>query len=190
MPLEIEVKIRLDSAEAGRTLLSEHGYIPSGPREFESNVVFDTPSQGLRSAGQLIRIRRAGTRQILTYKGKSEGGTHKVREELELDVSDADMLAGIFERLGYLPQFRYEKFRTQYGAPAELGHVLLDETPIGDFLELEGPPGWIDQTAERLGFSTKEYLTSSYGALFSGFCRDRGVEGHEMVFDAKAGEEK
>ncbi len=182
MAVETEVKIRLDSAERGRALLSACGLTQSGEREFEWNRVYDTPDQRLRGSGQLIRIRKAGGRQILTYKGKPDASIHKTREELEISVSDADLLAEILQRLGYAAGFVYEKYRTEYQATGEAGHVLLDETPIGTFLELEGDAEWIDHMAIRLGFSKQDYVTSSYGRLYAAFCEENGVPLADMAF--------
>ena len=77
----------------------------------------------------------------------------------------------ILTRLGYQPSFAYEKFRTTFRAAGEEGIVTLDETPIGDFLELEGPGSWIDQTAITLGFGSADYITSSYAALYDEYRR-------------------
>ena len=71
------------------------------------------------------------------------------------------------------PCFRYEKFRTTYRLPGIRNlKVEVDETPIGLFLELEGPGREIDRAAARLGFGPAEYITKSYGALFM---EERGV---------------
>jgi adenylate cyclase class 2 len=59
---------------------------------------------------------------------------------------------------------------------------MLDQTPIGDFLELEGSPAWIDRTACALGYSPDDYITASYGALYLARCQARGVEPGHMVF--------
>jgi adenylate cyclase class 2 len=124
----------------------------------------------LRHSDRLLRLRSAGGRWTVTYKGPSLGGAamlmHKKREEIETDVSDGPACAQILAGLGYQPSFAYEKFRTTFAAPDEAGIVTLDETPIGNFLELEGPESWIDQTASRLGFGLSDYVTSSYAALY------------------------
>ncbi len=182
MALETEVKIKLENADLGRERLLAHGFLPIGPREFESNQLFDTPGQSLRSADQLIRLRRIGDRRILTFKGKSIGHEHKVREELETAIGDADVFEAILERLGYAPTWRYDKYRTEYHTPGEVGHALLDETPIGIFMELEGDADWIDKKAHQLGFSKRDYILQSYAWLFSEFCRERGIPMVPMTF--------
>jgi adenylate cyclase, class 2 len=84
--------------------------------------------------------------------------------------------------MGYQPVFRYDKFRTEFARPGEAGVATLDETPIGVFLELEGSPRWVDRTARKLGFSAADYITRSYGRLYTEFCKSRGMKCGDMVF--------
>jgi adenylate cyclase class 2 len=164
---EVEIKLRIGSAEQGRNLLTRAGFGVLTPRHFESNLLYDTPEGWLRERGQILRVRQVdGKDPLLTYKGPGRFSKHKVREELELSLSEAEPFAAILNRLGLTPAFRYEKYRTEFQRPGEAGLATLDETPIGDFLELEGPPDWIDATAERLGFSEPDYILLSYGRLY------------------------
>jgi len=74
----------------------------------------------------------------------------------ELEVSDAGILRESLKAWEVSGWFRYEK----YGPPficqiQNVGRGLLielDETPIGAFVELEGPAEAIDRTATELGF--------------------------------------
>jgi adenylate cyclase class 2 len=91
-------------------------------------------------------------------------------------------LAEIFGELNFRPMFRYEKFRTEFRRGRDQGVAELDETPIGVFLELEGPEKWIDRTARRLGFSPSDYVTKSYGSLFLEWCKARQCEPGDMTF--------
>ena len=88
---------------------------------------------------------------------------------------DASALEQILCEIGYHPIFRYEKFRTEYAKAQNSGKIMLDETPIGNFIEIEGSPRWIDRTAKVLGFSTADYITRSYGYLYLAFCRERRI---------------
>jgi adenylate cyclase class 2 len=117
----------------------------------------------------------------LTYKGRPAVGRHKSREELELEVSAAPPMAAILDRLGFRPVFRYEKYRTEYRRPGSAGVATVDETPVGVFLELEGPPRWIDRTARALGFSERDYITASYGRLYLEWCERNGVAPGNML---------
>jgi adenylate cyclase class 2 len=44
--------------------------------------------------------------------------------------------------------------------------VVLDETPVGTYLEIEGPLETIHRAARALGRGPEDYLTDSYAALF------------------------
>jgi len=179
---EIEIKLAVKTAPAARALLRRHGFRVIAPRVFEANTLYDTPNSDLRIAGTILRLREVARRVVVTYKGPPQKGPHKVREEIEFESSSARETALVWQRLGFHPTFRYEKYRTELQRPREPGHVTLDETPIGVFLELEGPPAWIDRTARRLGFPPEAYITASYGSLYFDTCVKSGVRPSNMVF--------
>ena len=181
---EVEIKLPVASAAAGRRLLRAAGFRVSRRRVFEANTVFDTAGRRLLKAGTLLRVREAGGQGLLTYKGPADpGAKHKSREELETEVADPHMALTILARLEFKPIFRYEKFRTEYCRPGSPGHATLDETPIGSFLELEGPPQWIDRTARALGFSEAAYITASYGRLYLEHCKANRLRPGNMVYE-------
>ena len=181
--LEIEIKLRLDSAVAARRLLRRLGFSIVKRRVFESNIIFDTPASELRTGRKLLRLRQAGQRHTLAFKGPPVSSRYKSREELESEFADPAAMRCILERLGYAPVFQYEKYRTEFAGADAAGAVMLDETPIGPFLELEGPPRWIDRTARALGFSRPGYIMASYGKLYLEHCQAKGVKPANMVFD-------
>jgi adenylate cyclase class 2 len=178
---EVEIKLAAPGLAQARRMLSAAGFHVSKRRVFERNTVFDTDAQTLRQSSRLLRVREVGKIVKLTYKGPPDGGKHKSREELELDVSDACTIGAIFERLAYHPVFRYEKFRTEYRQHRSKGIATVDETPIGVYLELEGNPRWIDRTARTLGFEEKDYITASYARLYVEWCEARGVVPTNML---------
>lgn len=181
--IETEVKIRLTSLAAAHRKLSEVGFAISVPRRFESNTVYDTPDLNLKGAQTLLRLRQTGTEAVITWKGASIPSEHKTRPELETSVGSLETLDQILRALGYEPSFRYEKYRTEYEhKDFPDGTVTLDETPIGDFFELEGAPDWIDQTAALLGFERDEYVLLSYSRLYLEFCAEHHVEPANMLF--------
>jgi adenylate cyclase class 2 len=181
-PIETEIKIPFPSGagEAVR-LIEESGYRLLSPRTLQSDQVFDRPDRALRNAGELLRLRSAGGKCILTYKGPALRARHKSREEIETSFSSCEELARILERLGYAPAFRYQKYRTAFRAMGESGTVFLDETPIGVFLELEGAEDWIDGTAIRLGFTEKDYVVLSYASLYQAYLQ-RNDGPSDMLF--------
>jgi adenylate cyclase class 2 len=181
-PTETEIKLAVADLRTARKLLRSARFRVARRRVFESNVVFDTPRLTLRRASQLLRLRQAGKLITVTLKGKPAVGRYKSREELELAVPDAAMMATIFERLGYHPVFRYEKFRTEYRLERGSGLATLDETPIGLYFELEGSPAWIDRMAKRMGFGEQDYITASYARLYLDWCQRNRVRPGNMVF--------
>jgi len=70
--------------------------------------------------------------------------------------------------------------------PGTKGKILLDETPIGNYLKLEGEPEWIDSTAVQLGFGWGDYITSSYRKLFVERAGRHKKAPRDMVFDPKS----
>jgi adenylate cyclase, class 2 len=162
---EVEIKLRLTSPAEGRRRLRKAGFRVARRRVLERNVVFDTPGRTLRRRGLLLRLRTAGRQNLVTFKGRSEPGKHKIRKEIEAELEDGAAFAEILDGLGYRPAFRYEKYRTEYVDRGATGRAMLDETPVGTFLELEGPPRWIDRAARRLGFTEADYLTATYADL-------------------------
>jgi adenylate cyclase class 2 len=181
-PREIEIKLRLAGAEDGRRLLEAKGFHRVGETTLESDAVLDFEDRRLREARRLLRVRRRAGAGFLTYKGTPEPGPHKSREELEVELSDADLCVKMLSKLGLFVVFRYEKYRTQYAGPDRDGMVLLDETPIGVFLELEGKPEWIDRTSAGLGFSGADYITASYGRLYAEFRQRNPDSPADMLF--------
>ena len=60
----------------------------------------------------------------------------------------------------------------------------MDETPIGNFAELEGTAEWIDGVAARLGVTPDEYMTLSYGRLFDQWRAEHHSSAEHLTFDA------
>jgi adenylate cyclase, class 2 len=181
---EIEIKLAVPDAAGARRLLRAAGFRVHRARVFESNTVFDTAERKMLASSSLVRVRQAGRRVTLTYKGPPVPSRHKEREEIELDLetTGARALALILDRLGFAPVFRYEKYRTEFRRPGQRGIATLDETPIGFYMELEGGPRWIDRTAKALGFAEADYITTSYGSLYREWCRTRRLKPRDMVF--------
>jgi adenylate cyclase, class 2 len=112
---------------------------------------------------------------------------HKIREEIELEIGDSAALTKVLEGIGLRGWFRYEKFRTTYRLPgskkwADGLLIEVDETPIGTFVELEGPPQAIDRAAREMGFSERDYIVANYLTLYREECARRGEEPGQMVF--------
>jgi adenylate cyclase, class 2 len=182
--IEIEVKFRVHDLHALEAVLQQHGFTCKTPRTFERNILFDTAAHSLRNTRQILRVRRYGERWVLTHKqttpNDSPEARHKERIETETEVEDGEAIGAIFAALGYLPSFIYEKWRSEWAD--NQGHCVVDETPIGQYAELEGPPEWIDATLARLGVDQADVTTLSYGRLFEQWQQRTGSSAQNMAF--------
>jgi adenylate cyclase class 2 len=188
MAVETEIKFRVAALDSLAQRLQAAGFRVETPRSFESNVLYDTPDRRLRARTEILRIRSYAGRWTLTHKRLPDSGPgedrHKHRIETETTVSDGDALAEVFRSLGLVPAFRYEKWRTEWTDGQ--GHCVVDETPIGNYAELEGHDEWIDRTAARLGIDAAEHLTLSYGRLFDLWREEHNSAAQDLTFAAVA----
>ncbi len=175
---EIEIKLEVSDPRAFKQRLKKLGFRRISPRRFEQNWLFDFRDSSLRHRQCALRLRLAGGQGSITFKGVRSGPARfKVRDEIETKVADARQARKILQSLGLREVFRYKKYRTLYAAQPPSGILAFDETPVGDFIELEGPGRWIDSTARTLGYWRSDYITASYPALYSVRRNKARVEG-------------
>ena len=176
--METEAKIRVSSLPAVKKKIRATGGRLLNARTFEANTLFDLPEGALRASGRSFRVRRYGSKGSVTLKGAARvSGGVKSREELETHVASPEVLAEILLALGFVPQFRYEKFREVWRVGSAV--VCLDETPLGPFVEIEGALSAILRVAKSIGLEASEFLSESYPALWF----EAGHRDH-MVFPA------
>ena len=163
--LEQEVKFRLREARDGTAELEAIGAHIEKPRHFEQNVLYDHSDKRLRKRDEALRLRRVGDEAWLTWKGPHHGsGRIKQRREFETFLSDADAVEAIFEALGLVECFRYEKYRAIYRVGSAI--LTVDETPMGVFLEIEATPAIITELAGWLGLDMEDAINLSYPHLY------------------------
>jgi adenylate cyclase, class 2 len=185
LPVEREIKLRFDSAGAARAALEELGARPLRGRRLQDDVLLDSDDGRLQRAGCALRVRRDGDRAAITWKGPVMAGPMKAREEVETAVGVAGDARRILASLGFVPRFRYQKYREELSLEGLV--VAIDETPIGTFVELEGEEAAIASVAGRLGRGPGDYVLASYRSLFLEHRQARGGHGAgDMVFDASA----
>ncbi len=163
--VEIEVKLRVASPEAARAALVRLGAEPRSPRGFEDNVIYDDARGSLRAGGALLRLRESRGETLLTFKGPKrvlEGA--KLREEHETRVASGAEMRAILAAAGYRPFFRYQKYREVWSWRQV--EIVVDETPIGTFFEVEGDLPGIHEAATALGYTANDYVSESYASLF------------------------
>jgi adenylate cyclase class 2 len=188
MAIETEIKFRVNEIGDLVLRLRAAGFQLQTPRAFESNVLYDTPDRQLRGRTEILRIRSYAGKWTVTHKRLPDKGpgedAHKHRIETETEVADGEALAEVFRSLGLVEAFRYEKWRSEWSDGQ--GHCVVDETPIGDYAELEGPAEWIDHAAEQLGVNRSDYLTLSYGRLFEQWRDEHHSNANDLTFAAVA----
>ena len=182
-PVEQELKIPVEDLEAVRERLSRTGGRRIKPSRREINVLFDTADGEIARTDRALRLRLVDGRWLLTYKGPPVyHGTIKEREELETGIDSGEVIQAIFRHLGLSPSVRYEKDREVWRV-RDL-EVALDHTPMGDFVEIEGPAGELDAAARELGLDPGHALKGSYVALWERYRADHPELHlpHDMVF--------
>jgi adenylate cyclase class 2 len=186
MAIETEIKFRVDDLPGLTRRLEAAGFTLETPRAFESNTLYDTPNREMRARTEILRIRDYAGRCLLTHKRLPDIGpgedAHKHRIETETEISDGRALAEIFRSLGLVAAFRYEKWRTEWSDGQ--GHCVVDETPLGNYAELEGADNWIDRISARLGVDPSEYITLSYGRLFDQWREQNASAAEDLTFAA------
>jgi adenylate cyclase class 2 len=179
---EIEIKLRVSDLRGLTRRLRAAGFHLITRRTHEMNTIYDFLGLPLRKRGELLRLRKYGSEWVLTHKTKGTTGRHKARVETESRIADGTKLDAILHALGFRPTFRYEKFRAEWSDGK--GHVVVDQTPIGNFAEIEGAARWIDQTARTLKIEPADFITQSYIELFFDWKKDNRSPATEMTFQA------
>lgn len=167
--LETEAKFYVRDLNRVKLRLEELNARLIQARVLERNIRLDLPGAPLRAEGRVLRLRRDTTTK-LTYKSAStnEQGVLS-REEIEFEVEDFEKAKRFLEALGYQKLVYYEKYRTTYALDPFEGsiHVMLDELPYGNFVEIEGETvDAIRAIAGQLHLNWETAIPTSYHALF------------------------
>jgi adenylate cyclase, class 2 len=162
---ETEVKYRVDSLSDVENRLRELGAKLTAERVYENNVRYEDATNSLSANKRVLRMRQ-DTRARLTYKepGSSQREGLASRTELEIEVSDFETADLLLQKLGFHPSWIYEKYRTTY--EMDDCEIVLDETPLGQFIEIEGDADSIDKMVKMLGLEEAQPIIESYSDLF------------------------
>jgi adenylate cyclase class 2 len=168
MCTEIEAKLKVDSLKEVERKLAEVG-AEFGEEQLQTDMYFDDTEGSLRSGDRALRVRRQKTGQkektFVTYKGPKEKDDFKKRQEIEIEIGDADSTGDLLSALGFEKALVFEKKRRIWRL--EDCVVSLDELPLlGSFVEIEGPDGKsIADVQKRLGLSDLPHIVESYACL-------------------------
>jgi len=183
---EEEIKAKLDDPEAFHRRLAAQGGRRIHPNAFEVNKLFDRRDGTLRAAGCVLRVRRYDGRTIFTFKGKAEIDRGlKSRLEEETQVEDGSALERILAALGFEERFVYEKRREVW----RLGEVevMIDETPMGTFAEVEGTASAVREAAANLGLKESGFLRHSYASLWKQWRETHPEAPENMIWEPTSG---
>ena len=152
------------------------------PRTHETNLRFDNANRDLRNTYRVLRLRQDDKARF-TFKGPSiekEGGVLS-RQEIEFVVEDFDNAKLFLEALGFIAVVFYEKFRATYKIHDI--HVMLDELPYGEFVEIEGENVIeIHNIANLLGLNWEVMINAGYHALFERVAEKYNLESSQLSF--------
>lgn len=151
------------------------------PSALEDNWVLDDGRHTLATSGRLLRVRQTGHQCWLTLKepGSFAGGV-KSRVEIETPIKSAERVLAIFAGLGFKPVRHYQKRREAWA----LGQIVvaLDETPMGQFVELEGPAHLLAAAAVDLGLDPRTAVRGTYLDLWTAYHALHPDAPPDMVF--------
>lgn len=179
---EIEAKFPISNRAAMRERILAQGAELQIDEVHELNLLLDREIAPLQDSFQRLRLRLSGTVATLTYKRslkKADGVAF--REEIETEIADFDNTRLILERLGYTTRFIYEKYRSVFSY--EDCFLMLDDTPIGTYLEIEADSRErIMEIAVLLGLDPATAIAAGYHQLFLEWKAAVGFDGENMIF--------
>ncbi|PMP95243.1 MAG: class IV adenylate cyclase [Candidatus Aminicenantes bacterium] len=165
--LEIEVKLKVENLKEIQEKLFSIGCQLEKGLYREWNAYYDFPDGRLGKAGQTLRLRLIGKKAFLTFKGQPQKSrSFKIREEYETEIKNLKQFKKILKKLGLKPVFEYRK-RRMLLRKGRL-KICLDETAVGNFLELEGRQSDIVRLAKQLGYSRKNFIKLDYVQMIKG----------------------
>ncbi|MFH2039060.1 MAG: class IV adenylate cyclase [Chloroflexota bacterium] len=178
---EIEVKFHVKNIKIIKQRLNQSGARITKPRIFEINYRYDTAEHWLSNESKVLRVRQ-DSKKWLTYKepGEIKDGV-RIRQEIEISISDIEKTQLILQALGYHVYQSYEKFRTVY----ILNHsqIMLDELPFGIFIEIESSDiNSLKICANILGLSWKFNIEDSYLGIYKKLCSTLNISDGELTF--------
>ncbi len=189
MPLEIEIKLKVDDLAPVRERLKQLGAKRVG-EALETNVFFDTADRALLGSDCGLRLRlsrdsASGNEKLrITYKGPRAEGPVKSREEIEVGVDSMDTAVELLERLGYMRMLTFEKRRETWMLEKSCS-VELDTLPhIGSFVEIEcKSEADVLRIREKLGLAHVNHVLPTYADLVSRHLNDRGTRQMSLHFE-------
>ncbi|MDQ2666410.1 MAG: class IV adenylate cyclase [Gemmatimonadota bacterium] len=151
---EVELKSVVDDLRLRCQAVERHGATRVFAGQLEDRR-YDTPDRSLAARDHVLRVRiyrdAVLTRAELDFKGPTslEGG-YKVREELGTQLTDADAIVAMLDRLGYEVTVTIDRDIVQYDLDGAM--IRFETYPrMDDLVEVEGLPEQIEHAIAALG---------------------------------------
>jgi len=160
--LEVELKSVVDDVAARRAQIEAAGgrLVYSGRL---TDARYDLRDHSMSLRDHVLRLRvyedDTGRRAHLEWKGPTlyQAG-FKVRDEVSTGVTDADALADILEKLGYVVTVEIEREIVQYELNGAT--VRFEQYPDMDpLVEVEGSPDAIERAVETIGLARSGFTS-------------------------------
>ncbi|MBX3085716.1 MAG: class IV adenylate cyclase [Anaerolineae bacterium] len=180
--VETEVKLYVTDLTSIEQRLQALGAHLAAPRVYERNVRYEDAANSLTKNEKVLRL-RMDSRARLTYKDPYNTTTTGImsRTELEVTVSDFEMMDLILRKLGFYAAWTYDKYRTTY--EMDDCEIVLDELGFGLFVEIEGEADAIEAMITKLGLTNVKRIPASYSVLFFRVKRQLGLTFDDLTFE-------
>lgn len=106
MSVEVEIKLKIEDPEQLIEKLEGLGFI-KGEQLMESDTYFTSEDHDFVKLGEALRVRQIRNvdtdeiSAVITYKGKKLDDCSMAREELELEIPDAEVGKTLLQRIGF-----------------------------------------------------------------------------------------
>lgn len=182
--IEVEVKLKIDSAESIEKKLIELGF-KKGQTLQEIDYYYNGVDRDFRASGEALRLRlvesldgsavvadRPGEPLIqMTYKGPKLDNVSMSRVEHQVNIDNFETMLSILSSLGYKPVEPVIKLRREL-ISEEICACVDTVDGLGDYLELEimadeesqreNALDRISVVLKQLGYSISDTTTTSY----------------------------
>ena len=155
---EVEGKILEINKEEMIAKLLELGAEKVFEGELVSNL-YDFNDDSIKKSHTLLRLRKKGEKNILTFKKSLSKDKVKIEEEIETEVKDFDIVNKIFEEIGLRVRRAGKKKRTSYKLTDTRFEIDEPSEGIPTYLEIEAPDEeTIFEYAKKLGIEKEKVL--------------------------------
>ena len=171
--IEVEVKAKIRSFDEMRKRLDEINAVKV-KTEHQEDRYFNSPVRDFAQTDEALRIRETKSDDkhnlFITYKGPKIDAKSKTREEVEMEIEDADKASKIFENLGFKEvrtvvkdreYYQYENYEISLDTVHGLEPYMEIEISLEDNSDYSKAQESIFELFEKLGI-TDGFERTSY----------------------------